>query len=230
MVDGVVYSTAGTRRAVVALDAGHRRDDLDAQRERRQARRVGAAPALGPRPRLLARHGSEGARIVYVTPGYQMVALDAKTGAPAAGFGKNGIVDLKTETTISRSIRSPARSACTRRRSSRKTSSSSALRISPAARRRAGSTRRDSSAATTRAPASGSGSSTRFRWPASSATTRGRRIRGRTPATPASWAQMTVDEELGIALPAGGAADRRLLRRSSSRATGSSARASSRSI
>ena len=31
------------------------------------------------------------------------------------------------------------------------------------------------------------------------------------------WAQMTVDEELGIGLPAGGAADRRLLRRPSSR-------------
>ena len=36
-------------------------------------------------------------RIVYVTPGYQMVALDAKTGLPAAGFGRNGIVDLKEE-------------------------------------------------------------------------------------------------------------------------------------
>src|ERR1019366_7954558 len=35
--------------------------------------------------------------IVYVTPGYQMVALAAKTGALAAGFGKNGIVDLKME-------------------------------------------------------------------------------------------------------------------------------------
>ena len=32
-----------------------------------------------------------------MTPGYQMIALDAKTGAPAAGFGKNGIVDLKME-------------------------------------------------------------------------------------------------------------------------------------
>ena len=32
MVNGVVYSTGGTRRAVVALDAGNRRADLDAQR------------------------------------------------------------------------------------------------------------------------------------------------------------------------------------------------------
>jgi len=36
-------------------------------------------------------------RIVYVTPGYQMIALNAKTGARVSGFGKDGVVDLKTE-------------------------------------------------------------------------------------------------------------------------------------
>ena len=36
-------------------------------------------------------------RILYVTPGYQLVALDAKTGARVAGFGRNGIVDLKQD-------------------------------------------------------------------------------------------------------------------------------------
>ena len=36
-------------------------------------------------------------RIIYVTPGYQMVALDAKTGIRIPAFGKNGIVDLKDE-------------------------------------------------------------------------------------------------------------------------------------
>src|SRR5205823_1382440 len=61
----------------------------------------------GPRgaaaPRQLSGRGlaywSDGrqSRIVYVTPGYQMVALDAKTGVPVAGFGTNGVVDLKTE-------------------------------------------------------------------------------------------------------------------------------------
>jgi quinoprotein glucose dehydrogenase len=34
-------------------------------------------------------------RILYVTPGYQLVALDAKTGIRVPGFGTNGIVDLK---------------------------------------------------------------------------------------------------------------------------------------
>jgi quinoprotein glucose dehydrogenase len=36
-------------------------------------------------------------RIVYVTPGYRMIALNAKTGVPIAGFGSSGIVDLKRE-------------------------------------------------------------------------------------------------------------------------------------
>jgi quinoprotein glucose dehydrogenase len=35
------------------------------------------------------------ARIVYVTPGYQMVALDARTGQRVRAFGTGGIVDLK---------------------------------------------------------------------------------------------------------------------------------------
>ena len=185
MVDGVVYSTAGTRRAVVALDAGT--GEMLWMHSENEGKRGEAAPRQlsGRGLVVLDRPARQSARIVYVTPGYQMVALDAKTGVPAAGFGKNGIVDLKRKT-ISRSISRPARSACTRRRSSRRTSSSSAPRTCPAARRRAGFTRRASSAATTRAPASGSGSSTRFRSPASSATTRGRKIPGRTPATPAS--------------------------------------------
>jgi quinoprotein glucose dehydrogenase len=36
-------------------------------------------------------------RIVYVTPGYRMLALNAKTGVPVPSFGKGGVVDLKTE-------------------------------------------------------------------------------------------------------------------------------------
>src|SRR5690606_34497216 len=36
-------------------------------------------------------------RIVVVTPGFQLVALDAKTGRPVQGFGQGGIVDLFQE-------------------------------------------------------------------------------------------------------------------------------------
>ncbi len=34
-------------------------------------------------------------RVVYVTPGYQLVALNAATGRPVESFGDGGIVDLK---------------------------------------------------------------------------------------------------------------------------------------
>ena len=36
-------------------------------------------------------------RILYVTPGYRLIALNAKTGAPVPSFGKNGVVDLKLD-------------------------------------------------------------------------------------------------------------------------------------
>ena len=97
MVDGVVYSTAGTRRAVVALDAGT--GELLWMHSENEGKRGEAAP------RQLSGRGlsywpgtaTDKPRIVYVTPGYQLIALDAKTGLPAAGFGSNGIVDLKEE-------------------------------------------------------------------------------------------------------------------------------------
>src|SRR5687767_7868300 len=95
MVNGVLYTTAGTRRAVVALDAAtgemlwmHRQDE---------GKRGEAAPRrLSGRGLAYWTDGKQ-ERIVYVTPGYQMIALDAKTGARVATFGRNGIVDLKLD-------------------------------------------------------------------------------------------------------------------------------------
>ena len=37
------------------------------------------------------------ARIVYVTPGYRLLALDAQTGTPIESFGDGGVVDLKRD-------------------------------------------------------------------------------------------------------------------------------------
>ena len=54
-------------------------------------------------PRQLSGHGvaywTDGneERILYVTPGYRLIALNAKTGAPVPGFGKDGVVDLKLD-------------------------------------------------------------------------------------------------------------------------------------
>ncbi|MBM3817841.1 MAG: pyrroloquinoline quinone-dependent dehydrogenase [Acidimicrobiia bacterium] len=95
MVGGVLYSTAGTRRAVVALDAAT--GELLWMHSLNEGPRGAAAPRqLSGRGLAYWTDGTD-ARIVYVTPGYQLVALDAKTGARVPGFGRQGIVDLKQE-------------------------------------------------------------------------------------------------------------------------------------
>jgi quinoprotein glucose dehydrogenase len=93
MVKGVVYTTAGTRRAVVALDAATG-EQLWMHSEQEGARGAAAPRQLSGRGLAYWSDGKE-ARILYVTPGYQLVALDAKTGVRVPGFGVNGIVDLK---------------------------------------------------------------------------------------------------------------------------------------
>ncbi|MCY3731318.1 MAG: PQQ-binding-like beta-propeller repeat protein, partial [Rhodospirillaceae bacterium] len=95
MVDGVLYSTAGSRRAVVALDAATG-ELLWMHRENEGER--GAASPRGLSGRGLA-YWSDGnaARIIYVTPGYRMIALDAVTGRPVPEFAESGVADLKLE-------------------------------------------------------------------------------------------------------------------------------------
>jgi quinoprotein glucose dehydrogenase len=93
MVNGVLYTTAGTRRSVVALDAATG-ELLWAHGEHEGARGAAAPRQLSGRGLAYWSDGKE-QRILYVTPGYRLVALDAKTGVPVPGFGKNGLVDLK---------------------------------------------------------------------------------------------------------------------------------------
>jgi quinoprotein glucose dehydrogenase len=93
MVNGVVYSTAGTRRAVVALDAA------TGELRWMHAEYEGARAAASPR-QLSGRgvaYWTDGRdeRVLYITTGYRLVALDAHTGSRIPSFGKDGIVDLK---------------------------------------------------------------------------------------------------------------------------------------
>jgi len=93
MVGGVLYTTGGTRRAVVALDAAT--GEMLWMYSLNEGKRGEAAPRQLSGRGLAYWTDGRDARIVYVTPGYQMIALDAKTGRPIPGFGRNGIVDLK---------------------------------------------------------------------------------------------------------------------------------------
>ncbi len=95
MAQGVLYSTAGSRRDVVALDAGTG-EMLWMHSEREGARGAAAPRQLSGRGLAYWTDGRE-ERILYVTPGYRLIALNAKTGIPIPGFGADGIVDLKLE-------------------------------------------------------------------------------------------------------------------------------------
>jgi quinoprotein glucose dehydrogenase len=96
MINGVLYTTAGSRRAVVALDAAT--GEMIWMHSEREGKRADTAPRkLSGRGLAYWTDGRNDSRILYVTPGYQLVALDAKNGAPVSTFGKGGIVDLKLE-------------------------------------------------------------------------------------------------------------------------------------
>ncbi len=94
MVGGVLYTTAGTRRAAIALDA--KTGELIWMYSMREGARGGYAPRqLSGRGLSYWTDGQGNARVIYVTPGYRLVSLDAATGVPDPAFGDNGVVDLK---------------------------------------------------------------------------------------------------------------------------------------
>ena len=93
-INGVLYTTGGTRRSVVALDGAT--GELIWAHSLREGRRAGVSPRqLSGRGVSYWTDGKGDERILYVTTGYRLVALNAKTGAMINGFGTGGVVDLK---------------------------------------------------------------------------------------------------------------------------------------
>src|SRR5581483_4668621 len=101
MADGVLYTTAGIRRTVVAIDAAtgetlwmYRLDEgvRGTSAPRRSSGR-GVAYWRGEPGGALA--SSSTSRVFVISPGFQLIALDAHTGQPIPSFGNHGIVDLK---------------------------------------------------------------------------------------------------------------------------------------
>ena len=95
MANGVLYATAGARRAVVAIDAAtgetmwmYRLDEGE---------RGNNAPRKGPGRGVAIYRGADRDTIFAISPGYQLIALDALTGQLRADFGGGGIVDLKLQ-------------------------------------------------------------------------------------------------------------------------------------
>jgi quinoprotein glucose dehydrogenase len=94
MVNGVLYSQAGARRDVVALDPTTGEQlwlwRMDEGKRGANAPRQGSGRGVA-----YWTDGRSDERIYTVTPGYQLVALNAKTGIPIQAFGTKGVVDLK---------------------------------------------------------------------------------------------------------------------------------------
>lgn len=92
-VDGVLYTTIGAQRDVVALDAttGQQLWQWRAQ----EGERFDNAPRKGSGRGLAIWRDGDEARILVITPGFYLVSLDAETGLPDPEFGDNGRIDMQ---------------------------------------------------------------------------------------------------------------------------------------
>jgi len=96
MANGVVYAVGGgMRRSVVALDAAtgvllwvHQEDE---------GLRAQFAPRIGAGRGVSYWTDGREERIIFVTTGYRLKALNAKTGTLIPTFGDKGVVDLKKD-------------------------------------------------------------------------------------------------------------------------------------
>ena len=115
MVGGALYSTAGTRRAVVSLDAATG-ELLWVHSEDEGARGEAAPRQLSGRGLAYWTDGKE-ERILYVTPGYRLVALDAKTGEAGRRLRPRRHRRSQAGVRSGRSTSRRRRSGCTQRQS-----------------------------------------------------------------------------------------------------------------
>jgi quinoprotein glucose dehydrogenase len=93
-VKGVLYTTGGTRRSVVALDA--KTGELLWTHSYREGNRAAQAPRqLSGRGVSYWTDGKGDDRVIYVTTGYRLIQLNAHTGQMITSFGNNGVLDLK---------------------------------------------------------------------------------------------------------------------------------------
>ena len=93
-IKGVLYTTGGTRRSVVALDG--RTGEVIWTHSLREGKRAAVAPRqLSGRGVSYWTDGRGDDRVIYITTGYRLVELHAKDGSLVTSFGKDGIVDMK---------------------------------------------------------------------------------------------------------------------------------------
>src|SRR5579872_1105562 len=93
-IRGTLYTTAGTRRSVIALDG--KTGELIWSHSYREGNRAAIAPRqLSGRGVAYWTDGKGDERVIYVTTGYRLIELNAKTGSMVQSFGDGGVVDMK---------------------------------------------------------------------------------------------------------------------------------------
>ena len=106
MVNGLLYFTSGINRSVYAVDPGTGATRWSwSMSEGARARR---APRRGAGRGVSYWTDGKERRIFVVTPGFQMVALDANTGKQVPTFGTGGVVDLKLQLGVELNVDSAA--------------------------------------------------------------------------------------------------------------------------
>jgi len=93
MIDNVLYATAGSTRNVVAIDP-ETGETLWVWRPDEGERYEAAPRKTSGRGLAYWTDNVDLERLIVVTPGFNLVALDPQTGRQVPGFGENGIVDL----------------------------------------------------------------------------------------------------------------------------------------
>ena len=91
-VDGVLYADIASTRNVVALDATN--GQVLWLWRPQEGERFDSAPRKGAGRGLAFWRDGDTSRVLDITPGFQLISLDAKTGYPDPNFGNNGRVDL----------------------------------------------------------------------------------------------------------------------------------------
>jgi quinoprotein glucose dehydrogenase len=95
MVKGVLYTTAGLSRTVAAID-GESGETLWTYRFDEKERRTSVPRQNSGRGVAYWSSPVKGKdRVIYITPGFHLIALDAETGHLIPDFGDEGVVDLK---------------------------------------------------------------------------------------------------------------------------------------
>jgi quinoprotein glucose dehydrogenase len=100
VANGTMYATAGTSRSVVALDPTNGQLKWVYHLDEGERATRWAPRQLSGRGLSYWTDGRGDERIIYVTIGYRLVELNAKTGQPVPSFAQNGILDMKVGAVI----------------------------------------------------------------------------------------------------------------------------------